>query len=263
MKESNRLYDNPEYYDVAFSYRDLAREVAVFDRCIREYSRIPVKRVLEFGAGTAPHMEEWAKRKIEYVGIEKNEKMLSYAREKAKKLGASATLVHADMRFFAIDRRVDFAYTMLGSLFVETTEDIDSHFDSVAKALAPGGLYLLDWCVNFEWAGSFTAEQSWTTEKADVKVETKFRMEAVDRAAQTVRQTITARVTDGSKVLWLDSEEVVRAIFPQEFLLLVERNSKFEFLGWWNHWNLDEPIAKSTTRISRPIILLRRKPLEA
>ncbi len=62
----------------------------VFDECIRRYSRIPVRRVLEIGAGTVPHIEEWAKRKVEYVGIDANENMLDYSRRKAEKLQIKA-----------------------------------------------------------------------------------------------------------------------------------------------------------------------------
>ncbi len=257
MKESRHLYDYPVYYETAFFFRDIRQEVGVFDECIRQYSRVPVRRVLELGAGTAPHIGEWARRKIEYVGIDMNENMLDYARRKAQKLQVEATLLRADMRSFSLDRTVDFAYTMLGSLYAKTTEDISSHFNSVARALNPGGLYFLDWCVNFQWADPSTSDQSWSTERGPVKIEVQFRMEALDRAAQTVRNTLTANINDGGKLLKLKAEDVVRTIFPQEFLLLVERSKKFEFLGWWNNWKLEEPIEEAT-RITRPIVLLRR-----
>jgi SAM-dependent methyltransferase len=258
MKESTNLYDYPVHYETAFSFRDIPQEAKVFDECIKRNSRIPVRRVLELGAGTAPHMEEWARRKVEYVGIDTNEQMIDYARTKATKLGIAFALLKADMRSFSLHRPVDFAYTMLGSLYAKTTEDINSHFDAVARALNPGGLYLLDWCINFQWADPSESDHLWKIEKGTVRIEVSFRTKAVDRAAQIVRNTLTANVDDGGKLLKLEAEDVVRTIFPQEFLLLVERSKKFEFLGWWNNWKLDEPIGE-TNRISRPIVLLRRK----
>lgn len=257
MKESKHLYDYPDYYEITFSFRDVRREAEVFDECIKQYSRISVRRVLELGAGTAPHMEEWARRKIEYVGIETNEKMIDYSRRKAEKLQIAATLLKEDMRSFSLDRTVDFAYTMLGSLFAKTTKDINSHFSSVARALNPGGLYFLDWCVNFQWADPSNIDQSWTVERRPVKIDARFRMEVLDRAAQTVRNTLTAIIHNAGESLKLETEDVVRTIFPQEFLLLVERTRKFEFLGWWNNWKLDTPV-ENAARISRPIVLLRR-----
>lgn len=258
MKENRGLYDYPVYYDIAFSYRDVAEEARVFDECIRRYSRIPVSTVLELGAGTAPHMEEWAKRGIAYVGIDTNEKMLDYARRKAHDHKISATLFKADMRNFHLDKTVDFAFTMLGSLYAKTSEDIDSHFRSVANALNPGGLYLLDWCVNFQWADHSSSSHSWTINRDHVKIDVRFRTEALDRADQTVRNTLTANIDDNGKLLELESEDTVTTIFPREFKLTMERLGRFEFVGWWNHWNLEEPVEKAT-RISRPIILVRRR----
>jgi SAM-dependent methyltransferase len=255
------LYDYPVYYETAFSFRDIRREADVFDECTKQYSKIPVRRVLELGAGTAPHIGEWARRGIEYVGIDTNEKMLDYARSKAEKLQITATLQKADMRSFSLHRTVDFAYTMLGSLFAQTTEDLNSHFNSVGKSLNPGGLYFLDWCVNFQWADPSYADQTWKIEQGPVKIDVRFRSEVLDRAAQTVKNTLIANIDDAGKLLKLETEDVVRTIFPQEFLLLMERSKKFEFLGWWNDWKLDTPVEKAT-RISRPIVLLRRTSLE-
>jgi SAM-dependent methyltransferase len=263
MKEHKRLYDYPDYYDKAFSFRNIGREAEVFDECIKLYSTIPVRRVLELGAGTAPHLNEWARRGIEYVGIDTNENMLDHARKKAQKLAIApiaATLLKADMRSFSLGRTVDFAYIMLGSLHAKTTEDIDSHLSSVANALNPGGLYFLDWCINFQWANPSGSTQSWSIDKTLVKIEVSFRTEVLNPASQTVRNRLIAKIDDDGKVFDLEETEIVRTIFPQEFLLLVEKSQKLEFVGWWNNWTLEEPI-EGATRIRRPIALLRRKNL--
>ena len=49
-----------------------------------------------------------------------------------------------------------------------------------------------------------------------------------------------------------------RGIFLQEFLELVEKNGRFEFIGWCNSFYLERPIEKRA-KFSRPITLLRRK----
>lgn len=257
MKRSKSLYDFPGYYDVAFSFRDIPHEAQVFDECFRRYSKIRVRRVLELGSGTSPHLEEWEKRGIEYVGIDTSKIMLSYANKKARNLGIDATLLKGDMRNFSIKGRVDFAYTMLGSLFAKTTSDLRSHLRSVARALNPGGLYFLDWCVNLQW-GEETPVQRWTVDKENVRVRMQFRSDILNRANQIVRNTLTANVNDSGKRLHLESVDDVRTVFPQEFLLLAGEADKFEFVGWWNNWNLREP-ANKATRISRPIALVRRK----
>ena len=56
------LYQHPKYYEIPFSYRDIGAEVDVFDDLIRQYSRIPVTRMLEVGCGPATHLPELNRR---------------------------------------------------------------------------------------------------------------------------------------------------------------------------------------------------------
>lgn len=252
------LYSYPRYYEIAFSFRDIRREVDLFEECFRRYSQIPVRRVLDLGCGPSPHLEELARRGYGYVGLDINRVMLDYAKQKAEALDVTAAFIQADMRDFSLEGPVDFAFTMLGSLYAETTEDLLSHFAAVAKVLNPGGLYFLDWCINFQWGDRSNSEEAWAIEKEGVKVDVKFVDEGViDRAAQIHKYKILADVDDHGKALHLETVEVGRTIFPQEFLLLVEKSGKFEFIGWWNNWNLDEPVEKAEY-ISRPITVIRR-----
>ena len=257
MKPPKDLYSNPEYYEIAFSFRDMKREVSVFEECFRRYSKIPVRRVLDIGCGPSPHLEELTQRGYEYVGLDRNEAALDYARKKAQALGRTSTFVQADMRRFQLDKPVDFAFTMLGSLSVETADDVLLHFAALAKALNSGGLYFLDWCINFQWDEPSGTDQ-WTIEQEGIKVTVTFAQErTIDRAAQLSRHKLRAEVNDHGRVLHLETVEVKRIIFPEEFLLLVRKSGAFEFVGWWNNWNLDEPIEQAA-HIDRPITIIRR-----
>lgn len=251
------LYDYPEYYNLAFSFRDIPGEVDVFEESIRRYSRIPVHRVLEPGCGTSPHLEEWVRRGYRYTGFDLQGRMLESAMRKAAAHGSAASIINADMRSFTLEQPVDFAYLMLGSLYTTTTVELMSHFSSVASALQSGGLYFLDWCVHFGW-GEIEAENNWRVEKDGVSLEVSYRRDKVlDRAAQVCRNLLTAAVDDHGSRFHLEGEEVTRVIFPQEFLLLVKATGVFEFIGWWNNWDLDEPVEKAK-RVGRPIVLIRR-----
>jgi hypothetical protein len=50
-----------------------------------------------------------------------------------------------------------------------------------------------------------------------------------------------------------------RAIFPQEFMLAATKLHNFEFVGWWNDWNLQQPLGEGRGEIVRPITVLRRR----
>jgi SAM-dependent methyltransferase len=257
LEKRESIYSNPRYYDLGFSFRDIPAEVDVFEDLIRSYSGTPVSRMLEMASGVSPHLVELARRGYHYTGLDINPAMVVYASEKARIEGIKADLLVADMRSFSLVRCVDFAFTMCGSLYVKSTAEILSHFDAVARALAPGGLYLMDWCINFEWDEPVRGDHGWTIEKEGIRVDVRFAIEIVDRASQLARHRLSAEVNDHGAVRSFESVDIVRVILPQEFLLLVEKSGNFDFIGWWNNWDLDQPIEKAQ-KIDRPIALIRR-----
>lgn len=63
---------------------------------------------------------------------------------------------------------------------------------------------------------------------------------------------------EGNSAKVLKTEKVGKLIFPQEFLKLVNRNGKFEFLGWFNNFDLEQPLEKAE-KFNRPVTLLRKR----
>ena len=250
------LYQNPLYYEIAFSFRDIAEEVDVFEACVQSYAKIPVKRFLEIGCGNSPHMEELFKRGYEYTGIDLSPDMLKFTREKAKRGGLNPDLFCQDMVIFQLEERVDFAYVMLGSLFVKNTEELHSHFDSMGRTIRAGGLYLLDWCIQFETISDHTS--SWEQERDGIKVKATYSSKIVNRILQTFEETVAFEVGDRGQHIGAQDTCIRRAIYPQEFLLFISARRDFEFVGWWNNWNLSAPLNGEEEQINRPIVLLRR-----
>jgi len=70
------LYDYPLYYDVAFSFRDIGKEVDFFEVCIKKFSKVEVRKVLNIGCGPSPYMLELAKRGYIFTGLDLSEAML-------------------------------------------------------------------------------------------------------------------------------------------------------------------------------------------
>jgi SAM-dependent methyltransferase len=252
-----QLYDSPKYYEIAFSFRDIPAEVDLFEECFRRFSRIPVKSVLELGCGNSPHMEELAKRGYHYSGLDLSQAMLEYSRKKASRIGVEANLIHGDMVDFSLNGSVDFVYVLLGSLYVKSTSELKTHFDSVARVLKEGGLYLLDWCIQYETPFETEGGDSWEMERDGVKVKTTVSWKAINRVEQTFEETIVMDVDDNGEKHDIAGKEIKRAIYPQEFLCLISGSKNFEFIGWWNNWDLGQPL-EQVIKIDRPIALVRR-----
>lgn len=252
----NNIYKNPVYYEIAFSFRDIPGETDLFLQSIEKFSQIPVRRFFEIACGNSPHMEEIIKRGYEYVGIDLSGEMLDYSSSKASRKGGKAEFFQADLASFSLAEMVDYAFIALGSLYIKDTSEIISHFDSVGKALKRGGLYLLDWCIEFGPPCNKT--QSWEMERDGIRIKTDYSLKQVNFAEQTYDETIVLNIDENGKKFALVETSRRRIIYPQEFLLFISHRQDFEFIGWWNNWDLAKPLTGNEA-ISRPIVILRKK----
>jgi SAM-dependent methyltransferase len=252
------LYDDPFYYDIAFSFRNFPAEVDVFETLIGRHSGRPVKRILEIACGNAPHLEEIARRGYEFVGVDRDRNMLAFSRKKAEQAGIDAQFVRSDIRDFKIDPPADFAFVAVGSLYVENTEDLERHFSCMAKALEPGGLYVLDWCVSL--SPLLEHIDRWSMRRKDVRMQCMFRQVVIDPIAQLAEERVVLDVNHSGKEFTIEETLRRRLIFPQEFLLMMRHSPDFEFVGWWNHFDPDEPLVwEPDGDCSRILTAVRRR----
>jgi len=255
-KKPPDLYDSPFYYDVAFGFRDISKEVDFFEECIRKFSKIKVNRVLDIGCGPSPYMLELVKRGYVFTGLDLSSAMLDYSLKKARKAGIKIKTIHADMRSFKTKEKFDFIFCMLGSIAIESNRDFLSHLDSVAGCLGSGGLYLIDASINFDWTG--LGKERWTIIKNGLIVNVTWEEVPMSLVEQKIIDRLIVEVFEEGKTTVFKTEKIDKIIFPQEFLELVEKNGKFEFLGWYNNFNLADSLEKAK-KMNRPMTLLRRK----
>ena len=201
-------------------------------------------------------MLELAKRGYAFTGLDLSSAMLDYSLKKARKAGIKIRTIHADMCSFKTKERFDFVFCMLGSVSVGSNKDFLSHLDSVGECLGSGGLYLIDASINFDWTG--LGRERWTMLKGGLIVNVTWEQEPMSLTEQKIVDRLIVEVLEQGKTTVFKTEKIDKIIFPQEFLELVEKNGKFEFLGWYNNFNLADSLEKAK-KINRPITLLRRK----
>jgi SAM-dependent methyltransferase len=247
-------YRYPQYYEIALGAEDYRAEVDFFRAAIEAFSKAPVRTVFELGCGTAPYLAEWHRRGIAYCGLDLSPSMLDYARDKARRLGVAARFVAGDMR--ALDRdlgRFDLAYVLLGSLYVRSNREFLDHLDRLADLLVPGGLYLLDSFVWFRILHDY--RRSWTRRRGGISVHTRYRAAITDPIAQSYDECLTFTVDDHGRQSVIAGRVPSKIFFPQEFLSLVELGGRFEFVGWFNDFDL----AAGLRPEGRHIAILRRR----
>ena len=251
------IYDYPQYYEVAFSFRDIRAEASFLKACINRFGRTKSRNILEIGCGPAPHAGELASFGYHFIGLDINRNMLDYATYKWRELEPRPDFVEADMVSFELTEKVDFAYVMLGSLYTRSKQDLVNHLDSMSRALQPGGLYFLDWCVQFGDPRRHAEHNSFRFSRDDIEVESRFNISLIDRTDQTYEEVWTLDVNDHGRQRELTMTERNRALLPEEFLSLINDRHDLELAGWWRSWDFDSPIRDGES-IERPVALLRK-----
>jgi len=253
------IYKHPLYYEIAFSFFDVKKQVDAFELVIKEYSKIKVRRFLDIACGPSLQLREIARRGYEGVGLDSTPEMLNYLSERAKEEGLTIETVQADLCSFRLGKKADFAFIMMGSLIVDSNERLLSHLDSVASSLNRGGLYFIQ-NKAVDWTA--TGEQSWEAERDGIKVKTNYSTHWKDMLNQISTEELSLEVDDHGKKFSLESKEDSKFVFPQEFKALIKLSGKFQFLGWWegseSTWFLDRPLEKVKPPSNFNMVLLRR-----
>ena len=251
------LYNHPEYYELAFSFRDIASETEFMSEGMRRHSRIPVQTVLEIGCGPAPHAEELCRRGYRYTGLDINERMLDYARGKLHHVRPEPSLILGDMVGFTIPEPVDYAFVMLGSLYVGSEEELHGHFDSLSRSLRSGGLYFLDWCIQFEGPEESARNNTFEIQGNGITLKSHFDLRLLDAERRLYEETWRIDVDHGGDHHRFVMTERNVAILPDDFLSFLAERPDFERVGWWADWDFGHPI-EAGVEIVRPVVLLRR-----
>ncbi len=250
------VYDNPLYYEIAFSFVDTKKQCDLLESFIKKYSKRKVRRVLDIGCGPSMQLRELARRGYACAGLDASKEMLLYLKQKAEAESVRVETIKADMIHFRLRKKADFAFVLMGTIsYVKSNEDFPSHLDSVAASLNRGGLYLIE---NFrlDWASDkLFRPQRWTMRKDGISVKTEYRITLKDALEQTLHEEMKLEVNDKGKIVTLKENADTKIIFPQELLELIKISGKFEFLGWFE---------RSSLRLLRHasnnnIVLLRRK----
>ena len=135
--------DYAPFYDWENAQTLARRDVAFWQRLAAAQDG----RVLELGCGTGRLTIPVARAGAEIVGIDRSEPMLARARQRLRRLRASALLVRGDIRHLPFRRRLRFSlvmapYGMLQSLTRE--RDLRATLNAVHGVLPRGGLFAID-----------------------------------------------------------------------------------------------------------------------
>lgn len=259
-------YSYPEYCDIAYNW-DRKPECDFIEECIRRYSDLKVRSILDIACGTGIHLREFARRGYDVMGIDRSKEMVDFVARKAQSEGLKVSCIRSDMREFKLGRRFGCAICMLDSFrYLLTDEDILAHLKSVARALEPGGLYILDlWMPKGvpPKGGTITEWEdiSWAQGQNDIRIDATYRQhaETFDAKNKTFEDELIFKVESPDFNSTIRSRVKTRALPYGESKGLIAASGLFDCAGRFYNFDFGLKEGYNIKQIRTNIILKKKK----
>jgi SAM-dependent methyltransferase len=251
-------YDYPAYYDLAFRSETRA-EADFIEVACRKYARGPIRTLLEPGCGSGRLIAALAARGYRLTGFDLNPAMLEYAARKLSRRGLKARLFQGDMADFRIDQPVDAAFCTFKTFRHLLSEaDARGHLECVAKALRPGGIYILGLHL-LPLDVAEESEERWQASHGRTKLHATLRVIHTDRRRRMERLRLSLRVRSPRRQFRMRSEFALRMYTAGQFLRLLKSVFVFELCDVFDFWyEIDRPQRLDEVRTDTVVVLRRR-----
>jgi SAM-dependent methyltransferase len=254
------IYDEPEYYEAACSYRDVPAEVDALLRWSGKHHE-PPSSVLELAAGPAEHARDLARRGLQVTALDLNPAMCARARALAAEAGIPLTVVQADMRDFSLPGPFDLAITMLNSLcHLLTLDDMLRHLTAVGRHLDRDGLYIMELAHPADFFGAERRTSSeWSSETGDGTVSVRWgAQDQIDPVTQVTREHVSVTYHKrGGPV------RTVTDVVPNRFWTATELTAAIRLAGGFtvaaSYGDFDGDVSVDAADAWRMILVLRRE----
>jgi SAM-dependent methyltransferase len=256
-------YELPAAYDALFA-EGTRREARFLEAVAREHGRglrgRPL-RVLEPACGSGRLVLALAARGHRVAGFDLSEAMLDHAERRLARRGLSARLWRDDLASFEAPRAAfDLAHCLVSTFkYVLDERGARAHLRRAARALRPGGLYVLGLHLT-EYGRQSVQVERWEASRGRTKFVSRARIEPAERGARRERVRLTLRIegprgTRRTAQEWwfrtYDEREIARLVASVPVLELVET---FDF-----DCDPARPGAEGGRRLDR-VLVLRRRP---
>lgn len=252
-----KLYEEPELYHEAFAFRNVDRETDFLQSVSSQYGTGGVN-YLELACGDCPYAEALIQKGIRYTGLDISNAMLSFSRQRIAAMSApmAGRLYCADMTDFDLGETFDLIFILMGSLHYLDDDCLHRHLGCISRHLKNGGLYVLEWCIDY--LPRTSSSGSWRMDSKKGKIQVEHSMKLVDSLDQAFVEDITISMNDTPI-----SKEKCKVFlrYPKEFALLLKHSApQLSVMDHFNDWNLDKRIADlSPDVMNRPLCVVKKQ----
>jgi SAM-dependent methyltransferase len=256
-------YDYPQYFEAAFA-DETAAEADFLPRAFERFAGGPVRRLLEPGCGGGRLVVEMSRRGYDVTGLDNHPRMLAYlkrriARSERRPGRGVARVVAGDMTDFRLSPRFDSAFCTFNTFRHLTTEQAAlDHLRSMARAIRPGGIYVLGLHL-LPPDASLECIERWRARSGATQLSYTLRVLKSSRRTrlERMRVTLLARTKRGD--VRAATEFDLRIYDAAQIRSLLEKVPEFEMTAVYNFdYEIDRPL-RLDNDLSDAVFVLRRR----
>jgi SAM-dependent methyltransferase len=235
------VYDHPKYYDLLFG-SDWKAEFDFLRGCFERHAARRVRRLFEPACGTGRLLVRLAQAGYSVAGNDLNPHAVAYCNARFVRHGLKPPAVVGDMSDFRLARPVDAAFNTINSFrHLATERAAESHLRCVARALAPGGLYLLGLHLT-PTVGPRCERESWSARRGNLAVNSTMWSEGIDLKRRVERVKLAFDVYTPTSHVRLVEDMPYRTYTAAQMRNLIRKVPQFETVAAYDFcYDLEAP----------------------
>ncbi|MCG8418693.1 MAG: class I SAM-dependent methyltransferase [Proteobacteria bacterium] len=265
-------YATPLYYDIVFD-AETDKECDFLEAMYERHAPGPTRRVLEPACGSGRLVVEMARRGYHVTGFDLSDSTLEFAKkrlERARRTRSNAKkpaerspgrvrLHKGLMQSFRFRGQFDLAHCLVSSFrYLLSEDDALSHLECTARALRPGGIYVLGFHLS-EYVADGISRERWVAERNGVHVVCNIQSWPAERHRR--RESLRSRlvVSRRGRVTRHETSWEFRTYSARQFRSLVAKVPNLEHIATYDFdYNPDKPCRLGAERLDQVAILRRR-----
>jgi len=251
-------YETPRWYDLVFD-EGTEREADFLEQALAIYGTATGKRVLEPACGSGRLVEELARRGWNVTGFDASEAMLEHARTRLASAGLSARLGAGRLEEFRYRGRFDLVHCLVSTFkYVLDGAGAESHLACVARALKPGGLYVLGLHLS-DYGCDHKLRERWTAEQDGVRVVCNTQTWPPDRRRRREQIRTRLSVTERGRERRTETNWEFRTYDARQLRRLLATCPELELVAVHDfHYELDWTRELDDEQLDALLVLRRR-----
>jgi SAM-dependent methyltransferase len=252
------LYDFPKYYDLVFG-SDWQAEYRFLLQAFERFGSRRVRRIFEPACGTGRLLIKLAEAGYEVAGNDLNPKAVAFCNARFARRGRPPPAQVGDMARFGVRRRFDAAFNLINSFrHLPSEQAAENHLRCMARAVHPGGIYLLGLHLTPQGRPTVTSE-SWSARRGNLAVNSRLWTVSVDRRRRRELVGMTFDVYTPTRQFRIVDTTVFRTYTARQMHTLLRRVAAWDVVATYDFaYDIRRPIVVDG-RTEDVVYVLRRR----